>query len=212
VSEATTGERTVRGFLEVLGSDDPTPGGGAVAGVAGATGAALVGMVARLTVGREGYEDVADRMRELAEASDRERDAFLELADRDAHAFDGVMAAFKMPKETDEQKAERSAAIQRGYLDAAAVPLECLRRAVEAMSMTVEVTARGNDRAASDGLSAAASLACAVLCAAANVQINAKALKDEATRSAMLDEVASLRTRADHALKEAQTAFQLRLS
>jgi len=212
VSETTIGERTVRGFLEVLGSADPTPGGGAVAGIAGAVGAALVAMVARLTVGRDGYEAVSDRMRELADAADRERDAFLELADRDAHAFDGVMAAFTMAKDTDEQKAERSAAIQRGYRDAAAVPLECLRRAVDAIAMTIEVTADGNDRAASDGLSAAASMSCAVQCAAANVQINAMALKDEAARSQMLDEVASLRARADHAFREAQTAFQLRLS
>jgi methenyltetrahydrofolate cyclohydrolase len=212
VSETTIGERSVAGFLEVLGSDAPTPGGGAVAGVAGATGAALIGMVARLTIGKKGYEEVQERMRSLASRADDLRAEFLDLADRDAHAFDGVMVAFKMPKETDEQKAERSAAIQRGYEQAATVPLACLRSAVEALPMAIEATADGNDQAASDGLSAAASLFCAVLCAAANVQINAMALKDEATRDGMLDEIASLRSRAELSLREAQTAFQLRTS
>jgi formiminotetrahydrofolate cyclodeaminase len=212
VSETTIGERSVAAFLEALGSDAPTPGGGAVAGVAGATGAALVSMVARLTVGKNGYEEVEGRMNALAEQADRVRAEFLDLADRDAHAFDGVMAAFKMPKETDEQKAARSAAIQRGYELAAAVPLECLRKAVEAFPMAIEATANGNEQATSDGVSAAASLFCAVLCSAANVQINAVALKDEGTRNAMLDEVASLRSRAELSLREAQTAFALRTS
>jgi formiminotetrahydrofolate cyclodeaminase len=212
VSATSIAEQRVAAFLEALGSDAPTPGGGAVGGVAAATGAALVGMVARLTVGKDGYESVHDRMRVLAEEADVARDGFLELADRDAHAFDGVMAAFKMPKDTDEQKAARSAAIQRGYEQAASVPLECLRKAVEAMPMTIEVTANGNVQAASDGLSAAASMFCGVLCAAANEHINAAALKDESKRNAMLDEIASLRSRAELSLREAQTAFQLRVS
>jgi formiminotetrahydrofolate cyclodeaminase len=212
VSETTIGERSVAGFLDVLASDSPTPGGGAAGGVAGATGAALVGMVARLTAGKKGYEEFDDRMRALAEHADEVRAEFLDLADRDAHAFDGVISAFKMPKETDEQKTTRSAAIQRGYEHAASVPLECLRTAVEALPMAIEATANGNEQATSDGLSAAASLFCAVLCAAANVQINAVALKDEGTRNTMLDEVASLRSRAELSLREAQTAFALRTS
>jgi formiminotetrahydrofolate cyclodeaminase len=212
VNEMTIAERSVAGFLDVVASDAPTPGGGAVGGVVGAAGAALVGMVARLTAGKKGYEEVDGRMRALAERADEVRAEFLDLADRDAHAFDGVMAAFKMPKETEEQKKERSAAIQRGYEQAASVPLECLRMAAEAMPMAIEATASGNKQAASDGLSAAASLFCAVLCAAANVQINAAALKDEGTRDTMLDEIASLRSRAELSLREAQTAFQLRTS
>jgi formiminotetrahydrofolate cyclodeaminase len=151
-------------------------------------------------------------MRELIAVADAARGDFLDLADRDATAFDGVMAAFKMPKETDEQKAARSAAIQTGYEQAAAVPLECLRKAVATMPLAVEATADGNAQAASDGVSAAALLLCAAQCAAANVEINAAALKDPAKRGAMLDEVASLRARAERSLEGAQTAFQLRLS
>ena len=212
MSESSIGAETVARFLEVLASDAPTPGGGAVAGVAAAAGASLVAMVARLTAGKDDYEEVNGRMRELIREADAARTAFLDLADRDAHAFDGVMDAFKMPKDTDEQKAARSAAIQTGYQHAAAVPLECLHAAVNTMPLAVEVAASGNVRAASDALSAAAALYCAALCAAANVQINAVALKDEAKRTGMLDEVASLRSRAEGSLGEAQTAFQLRMS
>jgi len=215
VSETQRGpiaEQTVSGFLEAVASDAPTPGGGAVAGVAGATGAALIAMVAGLTVGKAGYEAVEDRMRELIRETEAARAEFLALADADAHAFDGVMAAFTMPKETDEQKAVRSAAIQDGYADAAQVPLGTARRAVDVMALAEDATAMGNPQAASDGLSGATSLYCAALCAIANVEINAAALKDEARRTAMLDEVASLKGRADQRLKDTQTVFQLRLS
>jgi formiminotetrahydrofolate cyclodeaminase len=215
VTETPSGsiaEQTVDAFLAAVASDAPTPGGGAVAGVAGATGAALIGMVAGLTVGKTGYEEVDERMRELIRESGAARAEFLALADADAHAFDGVMAAFRMPKETDDQKAARSAAIQEGYADAAQVPLGTARRAVEVMGLAEDATAMGNPQAASDGLSGATSLYCAALCAIANVEINAAALKDETRRTAMLDEVASLKARADQLLKETQTAFQLRLS
>jgi methenyltetrahydrofolate cyclohydrolase len=204
--------RTVEGFLEALASDAPTPGGGAVAGIAGATGAALIAMVARLTLGRAGFEDLQERMEGLIVAAEAAQRDLLELADRDAHAFDSVMAAFKMPKETDDQKASRSAAIQAGYLAAAAVPQEVARRCVALMELAQDATAMGNPQAASDGMSAAASLYAGALCAMANVEINASSLKDVSARRAMLQETATLKSRADELLRESQTAFQLRLS
>lgn len=206
------GGMTVDAFLVALGSDAPTPGGGAAGAIAGATGAALIAMAGRLTVGKEGFEDLDERMRGLVERADAARSAFLDLADRDAHAFDGVMTAFKMPKETDDEKAARSAAIQAGYEAAASVPLEIARTAVDLMALAEDATAMGNPHVASDGVSGSAQLYCATLCAIANVEINAAALKDEGRRSALLDEVATLRGRADQSIREAQTAFQLRLS
>ena len=203
---------TVERFLEVLGSDAPTPGGGAAGAISGAVGAALIAMVGRLTVGKPGFEDVEDRMRALIEKADAARLAFLDLADRDAHAFDEVMIAFKMSKETDEEKAARSAAIQAGYERAASVPLEIARAAVDTMELAEDATSTGNEQAASDGVSGAAHLYCAVICAIANVEINAAALKDEQRRTVLLDEVAALRGRADQSVRESQTAFQLRLS
>jgi formiminotetrahydrofolate cyclodeaminase len=212
VTDERLASLTVERFLEVLGSDAPTPGGGAAGAISAATGAALIAMVGRLTLGKPGFEDVDARMRSLVETADAARLAFLDLADRDAHAFDGVMTAFKMPKATEEDKAARSAAIQAGYERAASVPLEIARAAVELMALAEDATATGNPQAASDGVSGAAHLYCAALCAIANVEINAASLKDEARRAAMLDEVAALRGRADQSVRESQTAFQLRLS
>jgi formiminotetrahydrofolate cyclodeaminase len=212
VSDERLASLTLEGFLEVLGSDAPTPGGGAAGAVSGAIGAALIAMVGRLTVGKPGFEEVEERMRALIERSDAARIAFLDLADRDAHAFDEVMVAFKMPKETDEDKAARSAAILAGYEHAASVPLEIAHAAVDLMELAEDATSTGNPRAASDGVSGAAHLYCATICAIANVEINAASLKDEARRTALLDEVAALRGRADQSVRESQTAFQLRLS
>jgi formiminotetrahydrofolate cyclodeaminase len=205
-------EMTVAEFLETLASSSPTPGGGAVAALSAANGAAMIAMVGRLTVGKAGFEDLEDRMNGLILAADAARVEFLELADTDAHAFDGVMAAFKMPKDSADDQAARSAAIQAGYAEAAAVPQEVARKAVHLMELAEDATAMGNPQAASDGLSASASLYCAALCAMANVEINASSFKDESQRVGMLDELAGLKGRADQLLKETQTAFQLRLS
>lgn len=212
MTEDRLGALTIDGFLDVLASDSPTPGGGAVAAIAGATGAALIEMVGRLTVDKDGYEDVRARMREAIDTATVARTDLIDLADRDAHAFDAVMDAFRMPKDTDEEKAARSAAIQAGYVGAATVPHDVARRCVDLMTLAVEVTDAGNPQAASDGLSAAASLHAGALCAIANVAINATSIKDPAVREPMLDELASLRERAARELEACQGAFQRRLS
>jgi methenyltetrahydrofolate cyclohydrolase len=206
------GDRTVAEFLDSLGSDAPTPGGGAAGAIAAASGCALIAMVGRLTIGKKGFEDVQDRMRSLVETADAARVDFLRLADADAHAFDGVMAAFRMPKETDEEKATRSASIQAGYEKAGTVPLQIARKAVALMTLAENATASGNPLAASDGLSGASSLYCGALCAIANVEINAAALTLPGRRAQLLDELAGLKALADYSLKASETAFQLRLS
>jgi formiminotetrahydrofolate cyclodeaminase len=204
--------RTVAAFLDSLGSDAPTPGGGAAGAISAATGCALIAMVGRLTVGKKGFEEIEERMRSLVDTADAARLEFLRLADADAHAFDGVMAAFKMPKETDEEKTARSAAIQTGYEKAGAVPLQIARKAVALMTLAENATATGNPLAASDGLSGASSLYCGALCAIANVEINAAALTSPGRRAQLLDELAGLKALADYSLRASETAFQLRLS
>jgi len=205
-------ETTIDGFIEVLASDAPTPGGGAVAGLCGAAGAALISMVCNLTIGKTGYEDVEERMRAHLEQAEAARPALLDLADRDAASFDAVMAAFRMPKDDDRQKAERSAAIQRAYEGAARVPLELARRAVALLPAAVGVTELGNPNAASDGVSAAIALHAAVACALVNVEINAAALKDERVAAELRDEVGALRRRADELRAAAEAAFAARTS
>lgn len=207
----TTAERRLDAWMAELASDAPTPGGGAVAAVSAATGAGLVAMVGRLTVRRAGFEGVADRMAEIVEEADRERVELLALADRDAQAFDGVMAAYKMPKDTEEDKAARLRALQAALEHAAEVPLTVARRAVYLMGLAEEAIANGNPNAASDGFSGAAVLHAATLSALANVRINAFAFVDEARRAELTDDCDRLRDRADQVLADADEAFTVRI-
>ena len=202
----------VQAFLDVLASDSPTPGGGAVAGVAGAAGAALIEMVARLTIGKDDYVDVAERMGALLAEAETARAAFLDLADRDASAFDGVMAAFKMPRGTDAERAARAEAIQRGYEASAAVPLEVARRAVALMELAREATEKGNVNAASDAASAGAMLFASASAALFNVDINTASMKDAAAVGRMHAEVATLRAEAAALLDATNRAFAERFA
>jgi methenyltetrahydrofolate cyclohydrolase len=207
-----TADQDIRSWLGALASDAATPGGGAAAGLSAATGAALISMVGRLTLGKPGFEDIEDRIRTLTERSDAEREAFLELADRDARAFDAVMQAFRLPKDTDEERAARTLRIQEAYEGAAAVPLQLAERAVDLMELAEDATAMGNPHAASDGYSAGALLFAAALAAMANVRINAAGLKDPARSQALVDGCDALRTRADLLLAQVEEAFLLRLA
>ena len=208
----STDERPIGDWLGDLSSASPTPGGGAAAGVAAATGAALIAMVGHLTIGKAGFEDLEDRMRALVQRADAERAAFLALADRDAEAFDDVMAAFRLPKETDEEKNARTLRIQEAYEGAAAVPLELATRAVDLMEFAEDATAMGNPNAASDGYSAGALLSAGALCAIANVRINAAGLKDGAKGMALSEACDALRERGDALLQQIEEAFLLRLA
>jgi formiminotetrahydrofolate cyclodeaminase len=203
--------QTVDAFLKELASDSATPGGGPVAALEGAMGSALISMVCNLTIDKRGYEEAQERVRGILVEADQARAAFLELADRDAHAFDAVMEAFKMPKETDAEKAARAQAIQRGYEDAARPPLEIAKLAATQMEFAQEVTEIGNAQAASDGACAAQALAGSVWSATFNVEINAAALKDPAKAQAFRDEVSMLRANAAALLDAANATFATRL-
>ena len=207
-----TVDRGIGSWLDDLGSRSATPGGGAAAGVAAATGAALIAMVGHLTIDKEGFEDLGARMRSLVQTADGERVAVLALADEDAAAFESVMASFRLPKGTDEEKASRTMRIQEAYEGAAAVPLQLATRSVQLMELAEDATAMGNPHAASDGYSAGMLLFGAALSALANVRINAAGLKDEATRHGLVDECDTLRARADALLIQVEEAFLLRLS
>jgi len=114
-------------FLDELASDSPAPGGGSAACLSGSMGAALGSMVARLTIGKEGYEDVEEFFKEKLVKTEELREKIINLLDKDANAFSGVIAAFRMPKETEEEKSARSAKILEGYKHATEVPLESCR-------------------------------------------------------------------------------------
>ena len=148
----------------------------------------------------------------MVETADAERRAFLSLADEDAEAFESVMASFRLPKETDEEKAARTLKIQEAYEAAAAVPLQLATRAVQLMEQAEDATALGNPHAASDGYSAGSLLFAAALSAMANVRINAAGLKDQSKGQGLVDECDALRDRADALLQQIEEAFLLRLA
>lgn len=206
------GSEQLEVFLDRLASSDPTPGGGAVAAVSGATGAALIEMVARLTIGKEEFASAEKWMLETLATASAARADMLALADTDAEAFDGVMASFKLPKTTDTERTVRTHAIQTALAGAAAVPLEVARRSVALLELVPEAIALGNPNAASDGGSAAQTLAAATRCALYNVAINAGSLRDGEQSNAMAAESAALRARAIELVADCDAAFRARIS
>jgi methenyltetrahydrofolate cyclohydrolase len=208
----STSDQPLGSWLGELGSGSPTPGGGAAAGVAAATGAALIAMVGHLTIGKKGLEDLDERMRSMVVTADAERHVLLALADEDAEAFESVMASFRLPRETDEEKTARTLRIQEAYEAAAAVPLQLATRSVQLMELAEDATALGNPHAASDGYSAGTLLYAAALSAMANVRINAAGLKDQSKGQGLVDECDTLRERADTLLQQIEEAFLLRLA
>ncbi len=169
---------TLGDFIDRVSMEDPTPGGGSVAALAGALAGALTAMVANLTVGRKDYESHWDQMNETAVRAQELKDRLLRAVDEDTQAFDRVMAAFGMPKRTEEQKAAREAAIEEATKGAALVPLGVLRAVNELMGVLDPVARHGNANAVSDaGVAASMALACAQG-AYWNVVINVGALQD----------------------------------
>lgn len=179
-------ETTLAGFLQELSSGAATPGGGSASALAGALAAGLAAMVARNTGGLDEVVAEADRLRAELE----------ELVDADAAAFAAVMSAFRLPKESDGQKAERSAAIQAAYRGAVEPPLGVCERSARVLELAAEVAERGNPNAVSDAGVAALLAASALEGAALNVEINLGSIRDEEYRRARGSRVEELRERA----------------
>lgn len=194
--------KTVKEFLDETASNNPVPGGGSIAAESGATAAALVEMVANLTVGKKKYIEVEEDMKVAAKLAKQFRETLLEDIDRDAKAFDEVMKAFKMAKETDEEKAVRSEAIQEATKEAANVPLEVAKKAYEVMDLAELVVKKGNKNAITDGAVAAMLARTAVLSALYNVKINLGSIKDEAYVKQVTKEVERLEAKAKSQEKE----------
>jgi len=155
-----------------LASHDPIPGGGSAAAIAGAMGAALVGMVAELTIGRPDAEAQAAELASLRDDAARYRDELLTLAQTDAAAYAAVVAARKLPKSTDDEKAARRAAIDTAMVGAADAPLHVARLAAATLELAARIAPIGNPNAASDAGVAAQLASAAVRGAVLNVRIN----------------------------------------
>ena len=172
-------EQRVIDFVAATASKEPTPGGGAIAALTAATGAALAEMVANLTFGKKGYEAVQTEMEALQVKAEEIRNRMLELSQADADVFNIFMNALGLPKNTDEEKAARTAAIQQAYKDAAMVPFEIGELANQIFDLAELASRKGNQNLITDGIIAAINARAAVKAAFLNVRINLSGIKDE---------------------------------
>lgn len=194
-------DMNVKEFLAQTASNSPVPGGGSIAALSAGAAAALTEMVANLTIGKKGYEDVTAEMEEVAKVASKLRESFIEDIDRDSDAFNKVMDAFKLPKNTDEEKAARSAAIQENTKEAALVPLNVAKEAFNMMENIEKVVEKGNKNAVTDGAVAAMMARTAVLSALYNVKINLGSIKDADFVEKVSKEVNELETKVDEVEK-----------
>jgi len=204
-------DATVEEFLAEVAAPTPTPGGGSVSALAGALSAALSRMVAGLARGKKGYEPVE---RELAEIETRGRklQARLEaLVDEDARAYDGVIAAMRMPKTSDAERGARVAAIQTAYRKATEIPLETMERCIEALELAEAAAKKGNRGATTDVAVAILLAEAAVRGASLNCAVNLAAIRDETFRSHAEERVEQLLKRADEIGHEAMAVVTDRL-
>ena len=166
-------------FVEVLASKAPVPGGGGASALVGAVGTALGNMVGSLTVGKKKYADVEVEMYALKEKATALQADFLRLIERDAEVFEPLAKAYGMPRETEEEKAEKARVMAIVLKDACSVPMEIMEKSCEALDLIVEFAAKGSALAISDAGVGAAFCKAALLGASLNVYINTKSMADK---------------------------------
>ena len=165
-------------FLDELASSSPAPGGGSVAALSGALGAALSSMVCNLTIGKQGYESAQEEIVEILQRTEELRKQLTELIDKDTEAFNKVIEALKMPKETADQKEHRQYAMQNAFKHAADVPLETARKCIQILDCTRILVEKGNKNSISDAAVSALMAQTGVQAAMLNVRINLRSIKD----------------------------------
>lgn len=187
---------TVNQFLSALASKEPVPGGGSGAALGGALGAALVSMVCNLTIGKKGYEAVDKEMQELLAQSEAIRLELPQLLEADTQAYAQVMAAYRLPRNTEQEKQERELIMQERLKAAAEVPMRIAERCARVVELALPVARMGNKWAVSDAgvgaLLGEASLHSALL----NVEINLASIKDPAYVASMRQRMAALTSAA----------------
>jgi len=183
---------TIANFLDGLASSAPTPGGGGAAAISGAMGAALVSMVCNLTIGKKKYVEVEADLKEVLAKSEKLRTTLTGMIADDVEAFDAVMGAYGLPKNTDEEKAARAEKIQAALKVATDVPLACCRVCREVIDLAEIVAHKGNLNVISDAGVAVLSAFAGLRSAALNVYVNAKGLDDRAFADERLKELDGL--------------------
>jgi formiminotetrahydrofolate cyclodeaminase len=202
---------TVRNFIQELGSSSATPGGGSTAALCGAMGAALSAMVARFTGGREKFRDAWERMEGIKQGSDELAERFLALVQEDTDAYQEVIAALRLPKETEDDQRIRREALQRAMRKASIVPLETLRASERLIQMAKDAVEQGNPNTLTDAAAAVHLAHGAATVAAYNVRINLSSITDDAFVEGCRREVEEILVRIEALLAEADRYVNARL-
>ena len=171
-------QHSIETFLDELASSAPTPGGGSAAAIMGAMAAALVSMVCNVTIGKKGYEAAETDINAVRGESEKLRRRLTDMVAEDVAAFDALMAAYRLPKATDEEKAHRAQAIQQSLRRATETPLECARACADVMALSRRASERGYLGVISDGGVGVLAAYAGLRSAALNVYINVPTLKD----------------------------------
>jgi glutamate formiminotransferase/formiminotetrahydrofolate cyclodeaminase len=196
--------------LEQVAAATAAPGGGSAGAYAGALAAALTEMVSGLTIGKAKYEKVEPEMLAIRTQAAQLRSELGQAVEDDAAAFEAVMGAFRLPKDTEAEKSSRKAAVQVASLNAAHVPLHTAEDAVQVIELAARCARDGNLNAISDSLSAATLAHASMTAAAYNVRINLQGLDDAAAASKMLSQLEALEKRAETFMNEARAAMRAR--
>jgi formiminotetrahydrofolate cyclodeaminase len=202
-------DNTITDYLDKAAAGTAVPGGGSVAALNAALAAGLTEMVANLTIGKKGYEAVEDEMRTIAEKASQLRKILTAAIDQDADAYTEVMAAYKLPKTTDEETAVRKQKIQDAIKQAALVPLEVARNALAVIELAGRAIGKGNKNAASDGAVAAMNARTGALAAIYNVRINLSSINNPSFVEKLAQEVKELESQVVEKEKEALSSVDV---
>src|SRR5688572_2439199 len=189
-------------FIEELAAPTATPGGGSAGAYAGAMGAGLVAMVAGLTIGKKKYAAVEAQMQAIRVMAESLRKELTQAVDDDSSAFEAVMGAFKLPKETDEEQTKRNAAIHVATFNAAHVPLRVAKDVVKVMELALKCAKEANINAISDSMTGFAMSRAALTAASYNVKVNLNSLTDKSVGEKLLEELKEVEAKADELEKE----------
>ncbi len=195
-------------FVDEVSRDTPAPGGGSVAALAGALGAALGGMVANLSIGKGEFDDRYESLCALAERAQELKDRLVQGVDEDTRAFDAVILGMRMPKDTAEELRAREVAIQEGYKAATRVPLDTVEQCRDALLVCLEMVRMAPEEMMSDVGTGALVARAGLVGAAYNVRINLKSIKDDAFRKEMLDRLGGLLAEGEAVAKEVEGVME----
>ena len=199
-------------FVEILATKEPVPGGGGASALVGAVGTALGNMVGSLTVGKKKYREVEEEIRRLMDESKRLQDDLLGMVQRDAEAFTPLAKAYGMPKETEQQRAEKAVALEKALKGACSVPLEIMKKSCEGIDLCAAFAEKGSTMAISDAGAGASFCRAALQGASLNVYINTKVMNDRSyaqEMNARADEMLNHYTKkADRVLESVLSAIK----